>query len=295
MVYNGRTRQGNIRAGETVMSSTSKSRLFQNRLTSSRQAVARTIHQAEQGQIDPAAALTDLQPLQEILDTLIDRQPQDRSNERLARLFTISRLIGSSLEPQDVLEKTMDALIELTGAERGFVVLRDDAGQLVMKIGRNLEQQSVDDLTISKTVVKRVLETGEPLLTTNAQQDERFASAASVMGHNLVNIMVSPLRIGDAIIGALYVDNNSQRMMFFPDDLELLAQFAEQVAIAINNALEVERRERALQNQIAALRIEIDEIKKTAQVAEITDNDDFRAMAEKAKLLREQRKTKTEQ
>jgi GAF domain-containing protein len=115
------------------------------------------------------------------------------------------------------------------------------------------------------------------------------------MGHNLVNIMVSPLRIGDAIIGALYVDNNSQRMMFFPDDLELLAQFAEQVAIAINNALEVERRERALQNQIAALRIEIDEIKKTAQVAEITDNDDFRAMAEKAKLLREQRKTKTEQ
>jgi GAF domain-containing protein len=276
------------------MSSTSKSRLFQNRLPGSRQAIARTIKQAEEGQIDPQAVLKDLAPVQEVLDILIERQPQDRSNERLARLFTISRLIGSSLEPKDVLEMTMDALIELTGAERGFVVLREDDGSLVMRIGRNVDQQSVDELTISRTVVKRVLDSGQPLLTTNAQEDERFASAASVMGHNLVNIMVSPLIIGNDIIGALYVDNNSQRMMFFPDDLELLTLFAEQVAIAINNALEVERRERTLHDQIAALRIEIDEIKKAAQVAEITDNDDFRAMAEKARLLREQRNTKTE-
>lgn len=267
------------------MTTQNTSRLLQNRLTSARQAFKRLADRL--AQVPDAAA--DINSISETIAMLIEQQPQQRANNRLARLFQVSRLIGSSLDPQTVLEQTMDALIELTGAERGFVVLLEQSGQLELKIGRNLEHRSVDDLTISRTIVRRVIENGESVLTTNAQEDERFAGLNSVIGHNLVNIMVCPLIIEGNPIGALYVDNNSQRGMFFPEDLDLLGLFAEQVAMAIHNALEVERRERALQHQIAVLRIEIDEIRKAQQVSEITDNEGFRNLADQARILRERR------
>jgi serine/threonine-protein kinase PknK len=189
-----------------------------------------------------------------------------------------------------VLEMVMDAVIQLTGAQRGFLVLSEN-GDLTLKTGRNFEQLSLNstDMTISSTIVRRAVETGEPILVENAQQDGRFAEQASVISNQLLSVMVSPLRTGNDILGAIYIDNNDYSALFTADELELLGMFSEQAATAIHNAMEVKRREHELRSQISVLRIEIDEIKKAHQVAELTDNDDFREMAEKAKRLREER------
>src|SRR5512139_2478356 len=83
----------------------------------------------------------------------------------------VLQAINSSLEIDEVLRIVMDTIVRLIKAERGFLMLRDEHGQLVIRIARNWEQESIDssESAISRTVVNRVANEGEPILTTNAQ------------------------------------------------------------------------------------------------------------------------------
>jgi GAF domain-containing protein len=81
------------------------------------------------------------------------------------------------------------------------------------------------------------VDTGQPVLTTNAQEDPRFEDQVSVAAYQLRSIMCAPLKIKDQLIGVLYVDNRARTGMFRDSDLELISAFANQAAVAIDNAL----------------------------------------------------------
>lgn len=249
--------------------------------------------QLKANRLEPAALMQRLHALRQTFDAVTAQRAIDQENERLARVFKVSRMIGASLELDEVLELTMDAIIELTGAERSFLMLLEN-NKLNLKVGRNFDQETLnaDDLTISKTVVQRAMDEGTAILSSNAQEDPRFSSQQSVMMHQLSSIMVTPLKIGERIIGVIYVDSKAFVALFSESELHLLNLFGEQVAIAIDNAIEVERREAVLKEQIDELKIEIDEVKKSQQVAQITDNEVFQNLSARAKELRERRRNK---
>jgi GAF domain-containing protein len=73
---------------------------------------------------------------------------------------------------------------------------------------------------------------------------------------------------------------------FTENDRRQLSRLAAQASIAIDNALQVRQRESILKQQISELQIEIDEVKKARQVAEITETDYFRELSQKAQRLR---------
>ena len=175
--------------------------------------------------------------------------------DRLALLYRVSQTFTSSLELDTVLNRVMDEVIAVTSAERGFVMLLDEDGALAFRVARGMDHGLIDDpeFQISRGVVEEVAREGQPMLTSDAQRDERWSTRMSVIGLGLRSILCVPLKSKDTISGVIYVDNRLQAGIFSPDDLDLLAAIASNAAIAIENArlyqvaVEKGRMERELQ------------------------------------------------
>lgn len=177
--------------------------------------------------------------LAENLQTLATQLEQFEDRHRdLQELARIGQVINSSLDIQTVLQSVMDTIIRITGAERGFLMLREPDGTMSIQIARNWEQTSLhpSEFAISRTVIQRVLESGEAILTTNAQEDPRFGTQDSIIAYNLRSILCVPLKIKDEMIGAIYTDNRILTGIFTEAERDLLSSFANQAAIAIENA-----------------------------------------------------------
>ncbi len=157
---------------------------------------------------------------------------------RLAALYEVSSRLGQSLDLTEVLNQVMDAIIQLTGAERGFLMLYDELNKLQTMAARNVDQKTIDgrSMKISRTVIDRAMSTRQGILTNNAQEDDRFAGQQSVVGYQLRSIMCAPLRARGEMLGAVYVDNRLFNSVFDDADLKLLVTFANQAAIALDNA-----------------------------------------------------------
>ena len=158
---------------------------------------------------------------------------------QLGALMGIGRVINSSRGLQRVLEEVMDTLIALMRAERGFLMLRDPKdGVLQPRISRGIDHLNLDaEITkVSQTIVRKVSSTGESVLTTNAQADPRFENQMSVATYQLRSILCAPLKLRNEMIGVIYVDNRAHTGIFRESDLELINAFADQAAVAIDNA-----------------------------------------------------------
>lgn len=162
-----------------------------------------------------------------------------REREYMATLFEVSQLVNSTLQLENLLEIVIDRAIAVTAAERGFLMLRDESsGQLHFSVARNMRQQDIDDpsFQVSRSIVNRVAESGEPVLTDNASEDPRFVDSVSIATYVLRSILCVPLQVKNRTIGVLYVDNRVRIGHFTPEDLSLLTAFANQAAVAIENA-----------------------------------------------------------
>jgi PAS domain S-box-containing protein len=166
----------------------------------------------------------------------IDAFQHEHSN--MLALADIGQVVNSSLELDEVLRIVMDNIVRLTKAERGFLMLRNEKGEMVVRMARNWEMEAVhaSELTVSKSVVGRVIETGEPLITTNAQEDQRFMGQESVVAFNLRSILCVPLKVKNEMIGVIYADNRIRAGIFADSEKNLLVAFANQAAVALENA-----------------------------------------------------------
>jgi sigma-B regulation protein RsbU (phosphoserine phosphatase) len=158
--------------------------------------------------------------------------------DRLALLYRLSQTFTSSLDLDEVLNRVMDEVVTATRAERGFVMLREANGNLAFRVARGMDHETIDDpqFQISRGVVERVAEEGRPMLTSDAQSDDRLSMRLSVMTLGLRSILCVPLKLKDQVTGVIYVDNRLQSGIFVQDDLELLWAIASSAAIAIENA-----------------------------------------------------------
>ena len=155
-------------------------------------------------------------------------------------LHEVSRAVSSSLEFDAVLNAVIDAAVQATGAQRGYLVLQDDSpSELTFLVARDSARETIkdDELIVSRSIAWRVLETGGAVLTVNAQEDPRFAEASSVVSYSLRSVLCVPLVSKTQVTGALYVDNRLRDGQFTPRSLEMLNNIAAQAATAVENAL----------------------------------------------------------
>ncbi len=210
--------------------------------------------------------------------------PRSELYERLVASF---RKLNASLETEDVLRMALDEAIELTGAERGFLLLAAPAsGELSVAVARNLDKASLDEghMRFSRSIAERAIRSAEPVLTVDAQSDDRFRSNVSVHAMGLRSVIAVPIRSPDGVLGALYLDNRYKRARFGDADSDVLLSFADQVAIALRNARLAEalaHRGERLEREGEALR---DELEKTR--AALEHRFDYSAMIGRSAALR---------
>lgn len=165
----------------------------------------------------------------------VARVEEDRSN--LQALAEIGYVVNSSLDLPTVLYEVMDTIIKLTGAQRAFLMQRVGS-EMEITIARNWEHESLrpGEYEISRTVVNEVVKHGEAVVTTNAQEDPRFDKVQSVVIFNLRSILCVPLKVKEELIGVIYADNSVREGVFTEEDCSLLSAFANQAAVALENA-----------------------------------------------------------
>ena len=187
-----------------------------------------------------------LQDLESSFDIITDKHPRLSTNEGknearssdLKALLEISKAVNSTLVLDDILQIVMRRAIELLQAERGFLMLLDSKGKLQFKTVYNPNGDSLpdEDLKISNSIANEVVRTGKPVFASDAQADERFAKQQSILELHLRSIMCVPLKVKERILGVVYLDNSSDAKIFLQSDLYLFELFAEQAAIAVENA-----------------------------------------------------------
>jgi signal transduction histidine kinase len=247
-------------------------------LINARQNITVLRSQAQAGKVDPVYLDERLAALDQLLDEVATSHRDSIHQKRLGVLYEVSQVIGSSLDLETVLNQVMDAIIQLTEAERGFLMLLDDDGRLQVRIARNFDQETLDsgEFSVSGTITRQVVNTGEPVVTTNAQTDPRYAGQASIVTHALRSIMASPLRARGNIIGVVYVDNRIKTGIFSEKDLEVLDAFAAQAAVAIDNARLYSAKDQALADRVEELTMlqwidrQLNETLDTAHAMQIT-------------------------
>ena len=203
--------------------------------------------------------------------------PMPVQDDRLGRILEINRELAAEHDLARLLERVTDHAIGLLRAERGFVILAGTGGELSVHASRD---RAGDDphARFSRSIAERVIESREPVVSQSARDDDRMAGYLSVHQLMLQSVACVPISApGGRAIGALYVETRLRPGTQFAEELPTLSAFADQVAIAIENArLVTESAERAADlktanGELERARARLEELlgHRTAQLDEV--------------------------
>ncbi len=185
-----------------------------------------------------------MEPLTEVTDaSQVELLQKER--EIFLRLLEITKRLCSTLVLSDLLGMILDTVIDISGAERGFLIL-DREGELTIESSRNIDKETVKkaEVKVSRSITRQVLESGRPVLTGDAQHDPRTRTFASVSDLRLESVLCVPLRLRGRSLGAVYVDNRFEAEAFHRSHLRFIEFLADQAAVFIENARLFEENER---------------------------------------------------
>jgi Nif-specific regulatory protein len=162
-----------------------------------------------------------------------------RPESSVIGLYEIVKIINSTLNVEEVLNRVLEIALRRLRAERGMIILIDPiTSALRTRVARNIKEGSEggDSRKSPQSIIREVIQSGRSVISADARADERFVDSDSVISENIVSTLCVPLVIRDRIAGAIYVDHRETRHLFSQRDLNFLEAFADQAAIAIQNA-----------------------------------------------------------
>lgn len=181
-----------------------------------------------------------------------------RGAQDLVTFLQIARALNEEKDLARLLTQIVDAGIQISGAERGFLLL-GQGDEHSVEVARNFAQEEVlsPEFKISRTIAKRVMASGIAELTTNAQEDDRFRDLQSVADLRLRSVLCIPIRIQGEVAGVIYVDNRLQQQVFQEREKTLLMSLSDHAGTAITNARAMEElRSKGLELQAALGRVD---------------------------------------
>lgn len=149
---------------------------------------------------------------------------------RLARVL----LVADSVD--DVLVRVLDILFEALPVDRGFILLSDDAGDLVCEAARfkdRVQLRPSTEVPVSRTMLRAVMRERVALVTFDALSDQRLSGGESIRLHQIRAAMCTPLWSGERIIGVVQVDTPFHVGAFGEGEVDFLATIANYAAVAV--------------------------------------------------------------
>lgn len=175
----------------------------------------------------------------------------EQENRLLTLLYRVNRSLAELGSVEEVTQRVLDLVLEIDGAERAYAMLLDDEslargefneisygfqpGIIRYRNGsRGSAAKPIPQLTISRSIIRQVMQAGLPMLVADGKADARFSASKSMVQSEIQSAMCAPLGIGKRVRGLLYVDNLSRRGMFTVDDLNVFAVIAVQAGLGID-------------------------------------------------------------
>lgn len=208
-----------------------------------------------------------------VYETIFTRTPDEGEaaniasiQRRLRAIYDANQIISSERDLDRLFQRVVEQIFALVPAHNAVILLNASTGgvgeQLTIQGQREthtLVKQYVhnaspgETVEISTTIVKRALENGEAIITSDAAEDERFGAGMSIFNQNISSAMCTPLIHQNETLGVVYVDTRGTQNAFNQRDLELLVALAGPAAIAIKNAQYVRRLEQAYEDTLIVL------------------------------------------
>jgi transcriptional regulator with GAF, ATPase, and Fis domain len=179
-------------------------------------------------------------------DLLFDPAPRAAlaarpAGQRLVALDSLVRFSERLLAATDLarlLDELIDALLEVTHADKGFLILLED-GDMTVRAARNVARETIENAMarVSDSIIQRVVETRRPIVVADALHDSEWSGSSSVVNLKLCSVMCAPLMQKGDVFGVIYLGNDSVVSLFDDRALEPLTVFAAQASLLVQNAL----------------------------------------------------------
>lgn len=151
----------------------------------------------------------------------------------LATLLEISTLIQRFTTPAPMLEAVLDLLLEIPGGDFGFVAMRGSGEDLTHKASRSRHGGTNEQVVLSQTVSRYVLEEQCAVLATDVRNDTRFSASQSILHGPRDAILAAPIIIGSQPLGLIALCHDQQGSCPTEDDLDLLCVAASLIGPAL--------------------------------------------------------------
>ncbi|MFT5356948.1 MAG: transcriptional regulator with GAF, ATPase, and Fis domain [Polyangiales bacterium] len=176
-----------------------------------------------------------------IYDEVAENKAGDPAGAELAGMVKLSEFNRKLLEIRSVpdqIRALLDAVIDVTSAAKGFVILLEN-GEPRVAAARNVEGTDVerDTTHLSDSIIQQCIESRQPLIVSDALNDTMFKTSKSVMNLKLCSVMVAPLISQGQILGLIYVGNDNVVSLFEESSLDVLTIFAGQASLILQNAI----------------------------------------------------------
>lgn len=156
------------------------------------------------------------------------------------KLLDLGRRLLAETDLNRLLQLAMDDAIEITGAERGMIILFGPEQQILFETARHLTKEDIQNpkFEISRTLIERVRTTGEAICSGNVLADPVLAQSKSAARLKVLSVICLPLIHESKIFGLVYLDNRTVEGAFEPETCEFAKSFADFISFAAYAALE---------------------------------------------------------
>ena len=165
--------------------------------------------------------------------------------DQLTTLVELATILNSTLEPKEVRKRAMQAATRLMNCEVGSLLLLDEEKKdLFFEVALGEKGETVKEvrLKVGEGIAGWVAEHSKPLMVADVTKDSRHSiKVDDTSGYKTKNIMCVPVMVKEKVIGVLQAVNKLNNEHFSNEDLELFELLANQVAIAIENAILYEK------------------------------------------------------
>ena len=199
--------------------------------------------------------------------TVAERRPASGRNRHVDALQQVGTAAATILDPQQLASVALDEMLRILGAERAIFFLLDEAGEPVRYAGRDASGDLAQTGEYGATLVRRVAETGEPLVVTGTEQGAALGSRSAVV-HGLRSILIAPVQFKGRTVAVVYLDSRLARGIFTDEDVAVLTAVSSHVAVSLetaraaqlHSAVEAARKQQALAEMLRASLAELSAI-----------------------------------
>ena len=184
--------------------------------------------------------------LDEIQEFLSANKPVDRTMVRdlyqlaskYLMLYQVGKIVLSETHIVALFKLALDKVIQVTKAQRGFLALVDESGQLDFRAARKIDKNDIQQpqFQVSRSIINKVLESYQTIYLANALEHEQFKASKSVSRLRLLSVLCTPITIDGNLVGIIYVDNQNFAHVFDESTKALIQEFSTLMSIALRNA-----------------------------------------------------------